>query len=63
MRDINRIEPMLNDLKELWQKHPDLRLCQLLSWLAGNSGWKNNDLFYLEDNVVMERIQKELLRN
>jgi uncharacterized protein YihD (DUF1040 family) len=60
MRDINRIEPLLNDLKELWLKYPDLRLCQLLAWIANDSGWTNNDLFYLEDDVIAEQIKKIL---
>lgn len=60
MRDINRIEPLLNNLKELWLKYPDLRLCQLLAWIANDSGWINNDLFYLEDDVIVEQIKKML---
>ena len=60
MRDINRIEPMLNDLKELWCKYPDLRLCQLLHVIAIKSGWMNHDLFYLEDDVINNQIKIEL---
>jgi uncharacterized protein YihD (DUF1040 family) len=60
MRDINRIEPLLNNLKELWLKYPDLRLCQLLAWITYESGWINNDLFYLEDDVIVEQIKKML---
>lgn len=61
MTDINRIESLLNDLKEVWIKMPDIRLCQLLSYIASNNGWKNNDLFYLEDDKIAEQIKKELL--
>jgi len=60
MRDKNRIEPILNNLKKLWYKYPDLRLCQLLHMIALNSGWSNNDLFYIEDNIIEEQIKKEL---
>lgn len=63
MRDINRIEPLLNDLKELWLKNPDLRLTQLLFMVAYNLGWKNNDLFYLEDDVIAKQIKEELKIN
>jgi len=63
MRDVNRIEPMLHNLKELWYKNPDFRLCQLLFMVASESGWLNNDLFYIEDSVIADQIKKELLRN
>jgi len=60
MRDKNRIEPMLNNLKELWCKQPDLRLCQLLFKIATKSGWKSTDLFYLEDQIIADQIKKDL---
>lgn len=60
MRDINRIEPLLNNLKWLWLTKPDLRLCQLLMWIADQSGWTNVDLFYLEDNTLAEQIDMML---
>ena len=60
MRDINRIEPMLQSIKELWLKNPDLRLCQLLNWIAWEIGWKQDDLFYLEDDQLFEQIKEEL---
>ena len=60
MRDKNRIEPLLNDLRELWYQNPDLRLCQLINVVCVKSGWKNNDFFYLEDNIIAEQIRKEL---
>lgn len=63
MRDINRVEPLLTDLKELWYKNPDFRLTQLLFMVAYNSGWANNDLFYLEDDVIAKQIKEELKIN
>ena len=60
MRDINRIEPIINDLKKLWLLNPDMRLCQLLYWVASKSGWNNDDLFYLEDDIVSNQLKKEL---
>ena len=35
MRDSERIEPFLNQLKELWLKYPDLRFGQLVLKLYG----------------------------
>lgn len=60
MRDPNRIEPILNDLMIIWKEHPELRLCQLLSNIAFAGGWKNNDLFYIEDDKIAEQLKKEL---
>jgi uncharacterized protein YihD (DUF1040 family) len=58
MRDKKRIEPLLEQIKELWLKHPDLRLTQLLSNVAITDGWKNNDLYYLEDDKLSDAILK-----
>ena len=60
MRDKNRIKPFLQKVEELWLKYPDLRFGQLLHIVALNSGWMNNDLFYIEDNTILEQIKKEL---
>ncbi len=60
MRDKNRINPILDDLKELWNKCPDMRLCQLLHMVAFNSGWTDNDLFYIEDDDIAKQIKKEI---
>lgn len=30
MRKIERIEPFMDKVKELWEKNPDLRFCQLI---------------------------------
>lgn len=60
MRDINRIEPIINDLKTVWLKYPDLRLCQLLHITAIKTGWGSGDLFYIEDDVIAKQLKKEL---
>lgn len=59
-RPVTRIKPLINDLEKLWNKYPDMRLCQLLHMIAINSGWQNNDLFYIEDDIIAEQIKKEL---
>lgn len=43
MRDINRIDKLLNELGELWKKQPDMRFGQLIM---------NLDLS-LNDNSIM----------
>jgi uncharacterized protein YihD (DUF1040 family) len=60
MRDINRINSILHDLRILWYKYPDARLCQLLHIAAIKSGWQSNDLYYIEDEILAEQIKKEI---
>lgn len=56
MRDPNRIEQVLAKVQALWKLIPDWRLGQLLINLT-ESG---EDLFYLEDDKLEERIEKWL---
>ncbi len=63
MSDINKIELLLNDLKELWLKNPDLKLCQLLSYVAFKGGWYNNALFYVGDDIIAKGIKKSLYKD
>lgn len=53
MRDPARIAPMLEELKRLWLKHPDLRLGQLIVNVAP----ADRDLFYIEDDKLLEAIR------
>ena len=53
MRDPKRIKPLLEQIEKVWLKHPDLRLCQLLS----NHFPDCNDLFYIEDDKLMEELK------
>ena len=55
MRDPKRIWPTLNKIAEIWQMHPDLRLGQLLIGITQKS-----DLFYLEDDELMENLEAYL---
>lgn len=50
MRNPNRIEPILEEIKEIWEKNPDLRLLQLLL----NT---NND-YYTEDDKLLEDLRE-----
>lgn len=56
MRDINRIEPFINELTEIWYTVPDWRFGQLIE------NFKNfaevEDLFYIEDDKMLEVLKK-----
>lgn len=47
MRDPKRIDRILDQIREVWKKHPDLRLMQLL----GNC-FQGIDNYYTEDDEV-----------
>jgi uncharacterized protein YihD (DUF1040 family) len=56
MRDVKRIDPLLNLIKKEWVKTPDLRLGQLLYTVC----WKNGvsldekEIFNIEDDELYE---------
>lgn len=56
MRDPNRIGRVLTKIQALWKRVPDWRLGQLLVNLM-ESG---EDLFYLTDDTLEERIEEWL---
>jgi hypothetical protein len=53
MRDPARIEVVLNELKDLWRKHPDLRFGQLVS-IVNRRMNKGGDMFFPEDEKWIE---------
>ena len=55
MRDINRIEPFLDKLKELWLRYPDMRFGQIIYLLAGEI---QRDIFFPEEQEWLDKIQK-----
>ena len=63
MRDINRIEPMLELVRKLWIAYPDLRLGQLIYCAAikycaaGIAGWGSKDIFHIEDDQLAHGIK------
>ena len=57
MRDINRIEPMLELVRQLWIAYPDWRLGLLVHNAAAITGWGNNDVFYIEDDQLADGIK------
>ena len=42
---------------QIKHKHPELRICQILSNAAIKSGWNDNDLFYLSDKMLMDGLK------
>lgn len=54
MRDVNRIDEMLTNLRTLWMNYPDMRLGQLLE----NFVFSTNTMFYQEDDVTNEKLKE-----
>ena len=46
-------EELLQLISEAIEKHPELRLGQLLENAAHFGGWKNTDIFYCPDEVLV----------
>jgi len=61
MRDPERIDEILELISDIWHKNPDLRLCQLLSNAAIRSSWPEKDLYYLEDDELIDMLLDEYL--
>ena len=56
MRDPNRIDPILDEIREIWKRHPDLRLGQLI--LNARLGEDHAPRLYnLEDDRLIERLR------
>lgn len=56
MRDINRIDPFMEHLTQLWKKFcPDWRFFQLMSNIDQSD---RLDPFYLEDEEAMAKIER-----
>jgi uncharacterized protein YihD (DUF1040 family) len=63
MRNLDRIDPMLEMIRRIWKKYPDLRLTQLLSNAALSSDeWSDNDLYHLEDDKLFKALTLYLVR-
>lgn len=52
MRDPKRIDEVLYQLREIWQRNPDLRLMQLLGNVFGG------DPYYVEDGDLQGRLER-----
>ena len=53
MRDINRIDLILDRLEILWKKHPDLRLGQLILNVLQDPA-----LYYVEDEQLIDLLEE-----
>ena len=56
MRDPNRIDIIIEELRKCWKRNPDLRLGQLI-YNLNKSG--NSDIFFPEDDKWLEWIKEE----
>lgn len=54
MRNINRIDSILEKLGNIWKEYPDLRLGQLICNII-----KDPALYYIEDEQLIELLEKE----
>jgi len=56
MRDPNRIDEIVEVLREYWKQHPDYRLAQIVV----NACQPSNpcpEVFYTEDDVLLDRLK------
>ena len=53
MRDPNRIDKIIEELRKLWAAQPDLRLGQLLIYVTVDG------LFYVEDDELLKNLRKK----
>ena len=56
MRDPKRIPEILKMIQMLWEKNPELRLCQLLYAVIRTPN-NQGDLFYYEDDLLLEDLE------
>jgi uncharacterized protein YihD (DUF1040 family) len=59
MRDSNRIDILIEALREAWKKYPDLRFGQLVESI-GSFNDQKVDPYYLEDSQWLLAINKFL---
>ena len=52
MRNPERIEPILDRIRQVWNKHPDLRILQLLV----NTLEDDSMVYYVEDDDLFRRL-------
>ena len=52
MRDINRIDEVLDKIKTIWKNNPDLRLGQLISNVLQDPA-----LYYCEDDMLVKYLE------
>lgn len=65
MRNPKRIHKVLELMRLLWTKYPDMRLNQLCAYVSSKISDRTGerigvDLFMLEDDIFLEQLQIEL---
>jgi hypothetical protein len=60
MRDIDRIEIVLNAIERLWRKHADFRLGQLVCNVASWADPLHDSVWDLPDEVILAQVERHL---
>ncbi|MER0041586.1 hypothetical protein [Pseudomonas sp. MGal98] len=60
MRDPERIDEMLDLIREVWQDNPDLRLGQLIMNAARMREPTAENIFYIEDGSLAKGLRRYL---
>lgn len=58
MRDVKRIPMILKRLEEIWAKHPDLRLGQLIENFRFCLNQKKIHIYGIEDEEFIEELEE-----
>lgn len=58
MRDPERIDKILNELREVWIANPDLRLAQMILNTSSHVG--PSRLYHVEDDELIKEIKRVL---
>jgi hypothetical protein len=58
-RDPERIDAILDRLRVVWKRHPDLRLGQMVD--TGAKFWRDQRAFVPEDEALMDAIERTYL--
>ena len=60
MRNPERIDKILEKIREVWHRNPDLRLGQLVSVVTTlDHVWpEGSDIFFIEDDVFLKKLGK-----
>ena len=56
MRDLARIERIMNVLSRIWRQNPDLRIGQILVSVAQVYGFTSPDIFHVEDDDILQAL-------
>jgi uncharacterized protein YihD (DUF1040 family) len=57
MRDPNRIDLIIEALRETWHNHPDMRLGQLIVNIS-NPTERCPEIFNIEDDILANRLKE-----